>query len=170
MVQVGDKFPTDVALTYIPWTPENSGVLACAIPIPYDLSKKLPGRTVVIVSAPGAFTPTCTANHIPVFIEKIDEFKKKGVDDVVVITADTAFANAAWGKALGAKDEIIFANDPLAALSKELGYLKTGAPASFGVRGARYAVIVKDGVVAYFGVETSSGVTVSGADAVLEAL
>ncbi|CDK27722.1 unnamed protein product [Kuraishia capsulata CBS 1993] len=170
MVSVGDSFPTDVKLQYIPWSEENAGVLACSIPIPYDLEKKLPGRTVVFVAVPGAFTPTCTANHIPPFVEKIGELKAKGVDDVVILSANDAFVQAAWGKALGAKDELIFASDPLASLSAELGFTLDLSSNGFGIRTGRYAAIVKDGKITYLSQEPGAGVTVSGFDTVLAAL
>lgn len=169
-VKVGDKFPTDVKLQTIPYAEENSGILACSIPTVYDLSKKLPGKTVVFVAVPGAFTPTCTADHIPPFVSRIGELKAKGVDDVVVLSANDAFVQAAWGKALGVKGEIIFASDPLAQLSGELGLQKDLTGAGFGIRTSRYAAIVVDGVIKYLEEEPGSGVSVSGVEAILAAL
>ncbi|ODV93963.1 hypothetical protein PACTADRAFT_77462 [Pachysolen tannophilus NRRL Y-2460] len=168
--KVGDKFPTKVDFQYIPYVPENSDILACSIPTVYSLSKKLPGRTVVIVSVPGAFTPTCTADHIPPYVAKIKQLRAKGVDDVVVISANDSFVLAAWGKALGAKDEIIFASDPNAAVSTELGLQKDLTAVGFGIRTSRYAAIVVDGVIKYLEEEPGQGVSVSGVESILSAL
>lgn len=169
-IKVGDKFPTDIKLQYTPYNAESGDILACSIPTAYDLSKKLPGKTVVFVAVPGAFTPTCTADHIPPFVQKIGELKSKGVDEVVVISANDAFVLNAWGKALGVKDEIIFASDPNALLSGKLGLQKDLTAAGMGVRTSRYAVIVVDGIVKYVEEEPGSGVSVSGVDAILSAL
>lgn len=165
-----DKFPTDVTLQYIPYAKETADILACAIPVGWDPKKKLAGKTVVFVSIPGAFTPTCTAEHIPPFVAKYDELKKRGVDEIVVLSANDAFVLSAWGKALGADDKIVFASDPMAALSGKLGLQKDLTSVGFGVRTDRYAAIVVDGVIKYLGVEPGHGVSVSGVEAVIDAL
>lgn len=143
---------------------------ACGIPITYDTAKEFPNKKVVIVAVPGAFTPTCTANHIPPYIQRLKELRNKGVDDVLVISANDPFVLSAWGKALHAKDEIIFASDGNAAFSTKAGLDLDLSKLGFGLRTGRYAIIVDHGKVKYLEKEPGSEVTVSGIDAVLAAL
>lgn len=158
------SFPTDVQLKYVPYSKAADDISACANPILFDLAKQLPGKTIVLTSAPGAFTPTCTEQHIPGYLKHVADFKLKGVDRVVILTANDPFVNAAWGKALGYKDEenyVIFASDPNAALSKELGdeYIADLTGAGFGIRTARYAAIIKDGKTEFLQSENGGGFT-----------
>lgn len=119
---------------------------------------------------PGAFTPTCTANHIPPFIQKAKDIKSKGVDDIIVLSANDPFVQSAWGKALGAKDEIIFASDADAAFSAKGDFSLDLNSKGMGNRTARYALIVDHGKITYAEKEPGSEVTVSGADAILKNL
>lgn len=161
---MSQSFPTDVKLKYVPYSKAADDIAACANPIALDLAKLFPGKTIVLTSAPGAFTPTCTEQHVPGYLKKIDEFKLKGVDKIIILTANDPFVNAAWGKALGYKDEenyVVFATDPNAALSKELGdeYLADLTGAGFGLRTGRYAAIVKDGKTEYLKAENGGSLT-----------
>lgn len=149
-------------MKYVPYSKEHEGIASCANPIEYDLAKELPGKTIVITSAPGAFTPTCTEQHIPGYIQHAKDFKAKGVDKIIVLTANDPFVNAAWGKALGYKDEenyIIFATDPNGALSSSLGdnYVVDLSKVGFGLRTNRYAAIVEDGKVTFLENEDAGG-------------
>lgn len=151
---MSSKFPTDIQPTYIAYVPENHGVEACGVPQALDLEKEFKDRLVVITAAPGAFTPTCTANHIPGYLSNLHNFKKKGVDRIIVLSANDPFVLAAWGKALGLRDEknyVLFAMDPLAKISKELGdsYVKDLSGVGFGLRTARWTAIVKNGEIVY---------------------
>lgn len=169
-LSVGDSFPSGVKFTYVPWHEENKDVAACGIPTAFDVDKKLGGKKFVVVAVPGAFTPTCTANHIPPFKEHLAAFKKAGVEEIIVIAANDPFVMAAWGKALGFKDEIIFASDPLASFSESIGWSQDLSDKGLGVRTDRYALIVDNGKVTYAKKEPGPGVSVSGAEALLEAL
>lgn len=160
-IKVNDKFPTDVTLKYIPYTKENDSIVACANPIGLSLSK-FADQKIILTSFPGSFTPTCTEQHIPDYLEHAKEFKAKGVDRVVAISANDPFVNAAWSKALGNKDEenyFIFATDPNAQLSKELGeeYVADLTSAGFGVRTARYTAIIDKGVITFIKIEDGNG-------------
>lgn len=106
---------------YIPFTPEHQNICSIGRPLDVDLSKVLPNKTVVIVAAPGAFTPTCTERHIPGFVSGYKQLKDSGVDEVYVLTTDNPFVQAAWGKALGNKGEVKFVSDPKGAFSAKLG-------------------------------------------------
>lgn len=121
----------------------------------------------MIVSVPGAFTPTCTANHIPPFIKKVSEIKNKGVDDIIVLSANDAFVQSAWGKALGGADKLIFASDGNAEFSEAAGLSVDLTDRGLGKRSARYAIIVDHGKVSYVEQEPGREVTVSGVDAIL---
>ncbi|KAK9454085.1 Redoxin [Dipodascopsis uninucleata] len=167
---VGEPFPAGVEFSYIAYTPESSDIKACGIPGPLKFDEEFKGKKVVIVSIPGAFTPTCTVNHIPPFVEKFSELKAKGVDALVVLSANDPFVQSAFGKANGVTDPAIyFATDPAASFSKSIGF-SVDLPPAFGTRTGRYAIIVDDGIVKYAKIESGSGVDVSGVDAVLAAL
>ncbi|OTA56826.1 putative peroxisomal membrane protein [Hypoxylon sp. EC38] len=162
-LKAGDNFPEGVSFTYVPYTPETSDVTACGLPVKYDASKEFKNKKVVLVAVPGAFTPTCQNNHIQGYIKKLPELKAKGVDEVIVIAYNDAWVQAAWGKANGIKDEIIFASDEGPAFSSSIGW-------TLGPRTARYAIVVDHGKVIYAEKEPGKEVTVSGVDAVLAKL
>lgn len=151
-----DKFPTNVTLKYIPYSNEYKDIAACAVPVDFDLSKELPNKKVVFTSAIGAFTRPCTEEHIPTYLNHIKDFKRKGIDKIVVLTSNDAFVNSAWGKALGYRDEenyVIFASDPNAQLSATLGDNFVADMSSLGIglgtRTNRYTALVIDGEVHY---------------------
>ncbi|KAK6454957.1 alkyl hydroperoxide reductase [Scheffersomyces xylosifermentans] len=161
---VGDKFPTSINPKYVPYTKENDKLTACANPIELNLAKEFAGKTVVVTAVPGAFTPTCTEQHIPDYLKNLQAFKDKGVSRIIVLSANDPFVLSAWGKALGYKEEenfIVFANDPLAKISSELGdkYTADLSSVGFGVRTARYAGIVVDGKITFLQNEDELGFT-----------
>jgi alkyl hydroperoxide reductase 1 len=160
-LKVGDSFPEDVAFQYIPYSPETSEVTSCGIPTKFNASQEFKNKKVVLVSVPGAFTPTCQVAHIPSFILNKDKLKAKGIDQVVVIAYNDPFVMSAWGKANNIQDDfIIFATDGEVKFSKSLGWLK-------GERTARYAIVVDHGKVVYAAKEDGPGIDVSGAEPVL---
>lgn len=138
------------------------------MPQAYDASKEFAGKKVVLVSVPGAFTPGCSARHLPPYLEKLDDISKKA-DLVVVIASNDSFVMAAWGKVngVGDSDRILFMSDSKTFFSKEHGWM-----AGMGDRNGRWAMIIeKDGTVSYAQSEKSPReVSVSGADAVLAKL
>ncbi|KIM43827.1 hypothetical protein M413DRAFT_443708 [Hebeloma cylindrosporum] len=169
-IKVGDKIP-EATFKYVPYTPELENGLACGVPTSLS-TNEWKGKKVVIVSVPGAFTPTCHVNHLPPFVQKYDEFKAKGVDVVAVVAANDPFVMSGWGRVEGLKDKILSLSDPDAEWSKKLGLSLdlTGAGLGLGVRTGRYALIIDDLVVKYVGAETGKDVSVSGVDAVLAKL
>lgn len=168
-LSVGSEFPKGVKFTYIPYTPESADVKACGAPIQLDLDKVLPGKKVVIVAVPGAFTPTCMIDHIPPFGKDIEQFKKKGVDEIIVISANDPFVLSAWGKVLGLADKFKFASDPNASFVKSVGLELDGTAKGLGIRTKRFALVVNDGKVEYLGVDNGE-LKDSSADAVLAKL
>jgi len=165
-LKVGDKFPSDAKFEWAPIT--DADATACGRPQEYDASKEWQGKKVVLISVPGAFTPGCQAYHLPPYIEKIDELKKKGVDKVAVIASNDAWVMCAWGKVNKiANDDILMLSDTKSFFSKNHGWA-----AGMGDRNGRWAMVIeKDGTISYAENEQSpSQVTVSGADAVLSKL
>ncbi|CAK7896785.1 peroxiredoxin Ahp1p [[Candida] anglica] len=178
-MQVNDKFPTDVVFKYIPINLEEPP-LACSQPILFKFDQKLEsleGKSIAIVSVPGAFTPTCTENHIPPFVENLATLKKdKNIGLVVVLSANDAFVLNAWGKLLLAdkKDvdtsSIVFASDPNAEFAQKNGLSVDASANGMGIRTARFALVVdSERTVKYLGVEQQRGVSVSGYEAIVKA-
>jgi alkyl hydroperoxide reductase 1 len=167
---VGKPFPEGFHLNYVPYDEEDQkNKISCKIPIQFKLTpENLKGKKIVITSAPGAFTPTCTLTHIPGYISKAKEFSSKGVDKVFVITRDLPFVTAAWGKLLGQAPPIEFGSDPNATFSKSIGWTLDGG--ENGTLTARYTIIIDDGVIVYAEREPGKEVTVSSADAALAKL
>ena len=160
-LKAGDSFPDGVKFSYV--KPSGDDITSCGVPGPLDASTEFKGKKVVLVSVPGAFTPTCQASHLPSYGAKRDELRAKGVEQVVVIAYNDAWVMSAWGKANGLRDDfILFASDD-AGFSKSIGW-------DMGERTARYAVVVDHGKVVYAAKEAGKGIEVSGAEAVLASL
>ena len=127
-------------------------------------------KTTVIFSLPGAFTPTCSAKHLPGFIEHADALKAKGVDLIACVAVNDAFVMDAWGKSQGAEDKVLMLADGSAAWTKEIGLELDLTAAGFGVRGQRFAMIIKNGIVHDLAVEEGGAFNVSSAESVLAKL
>jgi peroxiredoxin len=125
------------------------------------------GKTVVLFSVPGAFTPTCHAKHLPGFVEKFDQFRAKGVDTVACLAVNDVFVMDAWGKASGVGEKIAMLADGNAEFTSALGLELDASGFGMGTRGKRFALVVKDGVVKHLNVESAGEFRVSAADYVL---
>lgn len=128
------------------------------------------GKKVVLFAVPGAFTPTCSAKHLPGFVEKAAEIKAKGVDTIVCTSVNDAFVMDAWGKDRGVGDDVLLVADGNADLAKALGLDFDGSGIGFGIRAQRFALIAEDGVVTHVAVEAPMKFEVSDADSILAAL
>jgi peroxiredoxin (alkyl hydroperoxide reductase subunit C) len=128
------------------------------------------GKKVVMFAVPGAFTPTCSAKHLPGFIQKADQIKAKGVDTIACISVNDGFVMKAWGENQGAGDAVIMLADGAAAFAKAVGLELDLIARGMGVRSQRYALIAEDGKVTHLGVEAPGGFEVSSAEAILAAL
>ena len=128
------------------------------------------GKKVVLFAVPGAFTPTCSARHLPGFVQNIDALHAKGVDTVACISVNDAFVMGAWGKDQGTEGKVTMLADGSAAFAKALGLELDLMGRGMGVRSQRYALVAEDGKVTHLGVEQPGGVEVSKAEAVLAAL
>jgi glutaredoxin/glutathione-dependent peroxiredoxin len=125
------------------------------------------GKTVVLFSVPGAFTPTCDAKHLPGFVEHADKFKAKGVDTIACMAVNDVFVMNAWGKASNVGDKVLMLADGNGDYAKALGLELNATGFGMGVRGQRFAIVVKDGVAKVVDVEAPGEFKVSAADYVL---
>lgn len=128
------------------------------------------GKRAVLFGVPGAFTPTCSDDHLPGYIARADDLKAKGIDLIACVAVNDAHVMRAWGKASGAADHIQMLADGNGDLARALGLEVDLSRFGMGKRCRRFAAVLEDGVVRHIGVEPGPGVTVSGAEAILEAL
>ncbi|WP_281300384.1 MULTISPECIES: peroxiredoxin [unclassified Iodidimonas] len=128
------------------------------------------GKTAVVFAVPGAFTPTCSARHLPGFVDQIDALKAKGVDLVACLSVNDVFVMNAWGKSAHVDDKILMLADGNGAFAKAAGLEMDGTGFGMGIRSKRYAMIIKDGVVSDIFVEEPGAFEVSSAEYVLKAL
>ena len=128
------------------------------------------GRKVVLFGVPGAFTPTCSMNHLPGFLTHLDEIKAKGVDTIACVSVNDVHVMNAWKKDSGADGKILMLADGNGVFARAIGLDVDLNVAGMGVRNKRYSMIVDNGVVKKLNVEEKSGVNVSGADTILTLL
>jgi glutaredoxin/glutathione-dependent peroxiredoxin len=128
------------------------------------------GKKVVLFAVPGAFTPTCSMQHLPGFVEKAGEIRAKGVDTIACISVNDAFVMGAWGKDKGADGKVLMLADGNGEFAKAVGLEFDGSGIGFGLRSQRYALVVQDGVVKHVAVEQPMKFEVSSADAILAKL
>lgn len=140
-------------------------------PAPRSSKEIFAGRKVVLVAVPGAFTPTCSGNHLPGFLENAEAIKAKGVAEILVTGVNDVFVMGAWEKATGATGKVTFLADGSARFAEALGLSIDLGERGLGTRSQRYAMIVDDGVVKSLAVDASPGeATAASAAKVLEAL
>jgi len=128
------------------------------------------GKKVVLFAVPGAFTPTCSMQHLPGFVEKASEIRAKGVDTIACISVNDAFVMGAWGKDKGADGKVLMLADGNGEFAKAVGLDFDGSGIGFGLRSQRYAIVAQDGVVKHVAVEQPMKFEVSSADAILAKL
>ncbi len=128
------------------------------------------GKKVVLFAVPGAFTPTCSAKHLPGFVEKAGEIKAKGVDSIVCLAVNDAFVMDAWGKDQNTGDKVIMAADGSGDFTRALGLEFDASKFGMGVRAQRFALIIEDGVVQNVQIEAPMKFEVSSAEAILAQL
>jgi glutaredoxin/glutathione-dependent peroxiredoxin len=128
------------------------------------------GKKVVLFAVPGAFTPTCSAKHLPGFVQNAAELKAKGVEMIVCMAVNDAFVMAAWGRDQSVGEDIVMLADGSAALTKALGLELDLIGRGMGVRSQRFALVVDDKKVSHVAIEAPGGFDVSRAEAILAAL
>ncbi len=125
------------------------------------------GKTVVLFGVPGAFTPTCSAKHLPGYVEQSAAIKAKGADEIVCMSVNDAFVMSAWGKDQNTGDKVRMVADGSAELTKKMGFELDLAPRGLGMRGRRFSMVVKDGVVSALNLEEGGAFEVSAADRII---
>lgn len=128
------------------------------------------GKTVALFSVPGPFTPTCSARHLPGFIEKAGDLKAKGIDEIACTAVNDAFVMQAWADQSGAGDQVTMLADGNGDFIKAVGLPMDGSKFGLGQRGQRFSMLVRDGVVEQLNVEEPGAFNVSSADYMLERL
>ena len=128
------------------------------------------GRKVVLFGLPGAFTRTCSAKHLPGFVRHAEAIKAKGVDEIACVSVNDAMVMKAWGDIHGAAGRVTMLGDGNGALTAALGLASDMSAKGYGTRSKRYAMIVDDGRITHFALESEPGLNVSAAEKVLDAL
>ena len=128
------------------------------------------GKKVVVFALPGAFTPTCSAKHLPGFVNNFNELKAKGVDTVACLSVNDAFVMSAWGKDQNVGDKVMMLADGNGDFTKAVGLTMDGTGYGMGLRSQRYAMVVDNGVVKKLQIEAPGAFEDSSAEAVLKAL
>lgn len=128
------------------------------------------GKKIALFAVPGAFTPTCSAQHVPGFLNNLDAIKAKGVDEVVCLAVNDVFVMSAWGKQQSTDSKIRMLADGSGDFTKAMGLEFDLSARGLGVRSRRYAMVVNDGTVELLNVEEGPELSVSSAESVLEAL
>jgi peroxiredoxin len=128
------------------------------------------GRTVVLFGVPGAFTPTCSAKHLPGFVTNAAALKAKGVDTIACVAVNDGFVMGAWAKEQGITDEVVMLADGSADFTRALGLEMDLTARGLGVRSQRFALVARNGKVTHLAVEAPGAFEVSKAEAILAAL
>jgi peroxiredoxin len=155
-IKVGDKIPSAT------FTHMKDGK-----PTPLAGDALFSGKTVALFALPGAFTPTCSAKHVPGYVQNFEAFKAKGVDTIVCVSVNDAFVMGAWGKDQGAGDKVLMLADGNGDFTRAVGLEFDASKFGMGKRSQRYSMLVKDGVVNSLNVEEPGAFDVSSAEHML---
>ncbi|MBK8629871.1 MAG: peroxiredoxin [Sphingomonadales bacterium] len=158
-IKVGDTLP---ASGFVKATAEG--------PQPVSGEDFFKGRRVALFSVPGAFTPTCSAKHLPGFVEQAEALKAKGIDEIACTAVNDAFVMGAWGQSANAGGKVTMLADGNGDFVKSVGLEMDGSKFGMGQRGQRFAMVVNDGVVEQLHVEAPGEFRVSAADYLIEQL
>jgi peroxiredoxin len=158
-IQVGDRIPDATFMTFT-----GDG------PAPMTTDDVFKGKTVALLAVPGAFTPTCSARHLPGFVDDAADLKALGIDLIACVSVNDVFVMNAWGKAQDVGDNILMLADGNGAFTKAVGLELDGSKFGMGSRSQRYSMVVKDGVVDKLNVETGGEFRVSASDFMLDQL
>jgi len=166
MIQPGQPLPG--ATLYEFFEVEKDG---CALgPNAFSVQHLAEGKTIVIFGLPGAFTPSCSARHVPGYLANYDALRAKGVDEIWCVSVNDAFVMGAWARTQGTDDKIRMLGDGSAEFTSKLGLDQDLSKRGMGVRSQRYAMVVKDGVVTALQVEAPGQFSVSSAESILAVL
>jgi peroxiredoxin len=163
MIQVGDKIPASTLMEYS--EVEGNG---CSIgPNPVETVSASAGKTIAVFGLPGAFTPTCSAKHVPGYVEAFDELKAAGVDEIWCLSVNDAFVMGAWARDQKTGDKVRMLADGSADFAKATGLTLDLTGRGMGLRSNRYSMLVRDGVVKSLNIEAPGKFVVSDAATLL---
>jgi len=163
MIKIGDTLPATTLMEYS--EVEGNG---CSLgPNAVDVSQATAGKTIAVFAVPGAFTPTCSAKHVPGYVEQADAFKAAGVDEIWCLSVNDAFVMGAWARDQKTNGKVRMLADGDAAFAKATGLTLDLNGKGLGLRSNRYSMLVKDGKVVQLNVEAPGQFTVSDADTIL---
>jgi peroxiredoxin len=158
-IKVGDRLPEATLRTMGPDGPQAK-----------TTAEIFGGKTVALFAVPGAYTPTCSARHLPGFLDHAKDLKAKGVDQIACVAVNDVFVMDAWGKAQHVGDDVLMLSDGNGEFTKALGLELDASGFGMGPRSQRYSLVAKDGVVTQLNVEAGGEYRVSAADYMLEHL
>lgn len=158
-IRKGDRMPSGV---FAVMTESGPGAMST--------DELFAGRKVVLFSVPGAFTPTCSQDHLPGFVEHADELRARGVDTIACTAVNDVFVMNAWGRDRGVGDKVLMLADGNGEYASALGLEMDGSKFGLGKRGQRFAIVVDDGVATHVAVEEPGKFEVSKAEAILASL
>jgi peroxiredoxin len=156
-IKVGDKIPSATLMQ-----------MKDGAPRPVKTDELFAGKKVVLFAVPGAFTPTCSAKHLPGFVQHADDIKSRGVDAIACISVNDAFVMGAWGNAQGSGEKVMMLADGNGDFTKALGLEMDATKYGMGARSQRYAMVVDNGVVKQLNVEEPGAFSVSSAEHVMK--
>jgi peroxiredoxin len=163
MLKTGDRLPAGKLQEFI--EVEENG---CSLgPNTFEVSRLTAGKRIVIFALPGAFTPTCSAKHVPGYVEKAEALKAAGIDEIWCISVNDAFVMGAWGRDQKTEGKVRMMADGSADFTKAVGLTLDRSAAGMGLRSQRYSMLVVDGVVKTLNVEAPGKFEVSDADTML---
>jgi peroxiredoxin len=163
MIAIGDKLPEATL-----WESTGFGEACPLAPAPVSVREATQGKRIVIFGLPGAYTPTCSAQHVPGYVLHLGELKAKGIAEVWCVSVNDGYVMAAWGKELGATGKIRMLGDGNADFARALGLDRDSTKSGMGLRSRRFSLLVDDGVVKQVNVEEPGKFEVSDASTMLK--
>jgi peroxiredoxin len=163
MIQVGDTLPASTLMEYSEVEGEGCSIGPNAV----DVAKATAGKTIALFALPGAFTPTCSAKHVPGYVQHFDDFKAAGVDEIWCVSVNDAFVMGAWARDQHTGTKVRMLADGSAAFTQATGLTLDLTSRGMGLRSNRYSMLVKDGKVASLNVEGPGKFEVSDAGTLL---
>lgn len=163
MIKIGDRLPAGVLKEFV--EVEGNG---CSLgPNDFDIAQSTAGKTIALFAVPGAFTPTCSAKHLPGFIEKADELRSAGVDEIWCVSVNDAYVMGAWGRDQRTAGKVRMMADGSATFTAATGLAVDRSAIGMGMRSGRYSMLVVDGVVRTLNVEAPGKFEISDATTLL---
>jgi peroxiredoxin len=162
-VKVGDRVPSGTLTEFI-----ETESAACSVgPNNFEVADLVKGKKILMFALPGAFTPTCSAKHVPGFVAHHDAIKAKGIDEIWCVAVNDAFVMGAWGREQKVDGKVRMLGDGSAAWTKAMGLELDLTARNMGVRSQRYAAIIEDGVITTLAVEEAGAFEASSAEAMI---